>query len=168
MNIEKNFRVNFVLDNGVDKDTLISDFFDTAIEKIDWFRQKALSREQPFSNDKAYLKAISYSEKELVNGKSTAMVEDIENGVKFSFEIKNSRNDFSQVNEEGRRMWLRQHLDDHFIHYAIPSILEKSFNWEKDASEEVCKRFEKLNEAFGKALNGAYNLKTKTFWIDGE
>lgn len=165
----KDFRVNYILaSEGVNQETLVSDFFDTAIENINWFREKTVSRETPFPSDDAYLKALEYTEKELEYGKESSEIVKEGNTIKFSFGIRNSRKDFEIVNEEGRRMWLRQHLDDHFLHYAIPAILEKSFNWKKDADEVTCQRFEKLHEAFEESLKGAYNLKTPTFWIDGE
>jgi hypothetical protein len=166
---KQDFRVNYILPKDlVQKDFLVVDFFDSALNQLEWFRQNTLAREKPFPHDDVYLKAITYTEDELKYAKENALVEDLEDGVQFSFPIRNTRTDFEQKNEEGRRMWLRQHLDDHFLHYAIPAMLENSFDWRDNKDPVACKRFENHKEAFDSSLDGAYNLKTKTFWIDGE
>ena len=163
------FVVHFVLAPPLVRvEALLSDFFDTALAQIAWFRQKTLTRETRLEHDDAYLSALSYSENELIYAKEHAKTQTTERGIVFSFPIRHTRADFEEKNEEGKRMWLRQHLDDHFLHYSVAAMLEQSFNWEGTQDETTCERFKTHHQAFKQALQGGYHLKTPTFWIDGE
>jgi hypothetical protein len=104
----------------------------------------------------------------LAYAQKSAQIEETEEGVKFSFAIQNTSKSFSEINDEGKRAWLRQYLDDHILHYTLPAILEKSFNWDKDMEPADCEKFKKLNQGFKLALDKAYELKSSSFWIDGE
>jgi hypothetical protein len=165
------FRINFVLSPELvlKKESLSSDFFEPGIHQINWFQQKTLNKTEPLSElDKVYINSHEYSKDVLGYAQKSAQTEEIAEGIKFSFSIQNNRKDFAEIDEEGKRGWLRQYLDDHILHYTIPAILEKSFNWDKDTDPADCEKFKKLHEAFKLALEKAYELKSTSFWIDGE
>lgn len=165
------FRINFILSPELvlKKESLSSDFFEPGIEQLNWFQQKTLSKEEPLTDlDKVYIKAHDYSKNVLDHAQKSAQIEETVEGINFSFVIQNNRKDFAEINEEGKRGWLRQYLDDHILHYTIPAMLEKSFNWKNNTDPAECEKFEKLHEAFKLALDKAYELKSPNFWIDGE
>jgi len=165
------FHVNFILSPELvfKKESLSADFFEPGINQLNWFQQNTLNKVEPLSDlDKAYIDGHEYSKNVLKYAKQSAQIEETAEGIKFSFAIKNVSKIFAEINEEGKRVWLRQYLDDHILHYTLPAILEKSFNWEKDIDAADCEKFKKLNQAFKLALGKAYELKTATFWIDGE
>ncbi len=165
----QDFLVHYVFSaEKVDVNTLASDLFDSAIEQIEWFREKDRNREQKLPNSEIYQQALDYSQKELEYGKETSKIVTDGEKVIFSFGIQNKRKDFEYISEDKRRMWLRQHLDDHFLNYMRTSILEKSFDWKEKNDKEMNLKFGKLSEALDEVLDGAYELKTKRFWIEGE
>ena len=46
--------------------------------------------------------------------------------------------------------------------------MKKSFDFKEGSDPVVCQKFKKLSESLDEVLENAYELKTKTFWIDGE
>jgi hypothetical protein len=165
------FRINFILptDLVLNQATLSSDFLGAGIEQVNWFKQNTLDKEEPLTDlDKHYIAAHDDSIKVLENAQQTAQCEQVDTGIKFSFAITNNLDRFAEINEEGKRPWLRQYLDDHILHYTLPSMLEKSFNWKNDVSVEDTKKFKNLHTAFKESLEKAYELKSSRFWIDGE
>lgn len=165
------FRINFILSPEliVKKESLNSDFFEPGIEQLNWFQQNTRNKEEPLTHlDKVYIEAHKYSKNVLEYAQESAQYEETAEGIKFSFAIQNNREDFNEINEEGKRPWLRQYLDDHILHYTLPAILEKSFNWKNNTDPAECEKYKKLHEAFKSALDKAYDLKSPRFWIDGE
>lgn len=165
------FRINFILNPElvVEKEKLSVDFFVPGIQQVEYFKQSTLDKDETLTDlDKHYIAAHDFSKNILEYAQQSSTVEVTPEGIKFSFAIQNNNEDFEEINEEGKRMWLRQFLDDHILHYTLPAMLEKSFNWKQNLSELECEKFKKLHEAFKLALNKAYDLKSSTFYIDGE
>lgn len=166
------FQVNFVLqDVANQKETIIDDFFDSAIEMQEFFKSKVLEREKEnksYSNDKMHLETIEGHIKLLKETKETAKIEVMENNIKFSFDILAESKTFDKINEERMRPWLRQHIDDMFLSSIKTGLLEKSFDWKQGAKTTETKKFNLLFESFEKALDKAYELNSESFWIEGE
>lgn len=165
------FIINFILSPElvVEKEKLSEDFFVPGIEQVDYFKNATLEKNEPLTElDKHYIEAHDYSKEVLQYAQLSSTVELTPDGIKFSFAIKNVSDNFVQKNEQGQRIWLRQYLDDHILHYTLPAMLEKSFNWKKDLTALECEKFEKLHEAFKLALSQAYDNNNKTFNIIGE
>ena len=166
------FQVNCVLqDVANQKETIINDFFDSAVDMQDFFKSKVLEREKEnksYSNDKMHLKSIEGHIKLLKETKETAKIEVVENNIKLSFDVLAKSKSFNKINEEGMRPWLRQHIDDMFLSAIKTGLLEKSFDWKKGAKTTETKKFNLLFEAFEKSLDKAYELSSESFWIEGE
>jgi len=170
MNVSE-FRINFILSPKlvVEKEKLNVDFFLSGIEQINRFQKSTLGKTEVLSDlDKHYIAAHEYSKNVLKYAQNSSLVELTTDGIKFSFGIENTREDFAQINNEGKRMWLRQYLEDHILHYTLPALLEKSFNWKEQLSVTECEKFKKLHEAFELSLDKAYDINNTTFCIDGE
>lgn len=165
------FRVNFNLSKELisNVDTLGNDFFQAGIEQINWFQIKIKNKKDVLNNfDLAYIASNDYSKKVLTYAERSTKIEEKENCINFSFAIKNSEKNFSEINENGKRPWLRQYLDDHILHYSLNALLEKSFNFDNDLDRNACEKFKNMHIAFRNALNNAFSVSSETFWIEGE
>ncbi len=167
MNNTPDFRVHCILQGEHYPEHFISDFFDSAIAQIQWFQNYTRKREVPLPGlDEAYLQVMDQDLERLRYGKESATVESVPEGSDFSFSIRNERKDFALKNEEGLRMWLRQHLDDVFLHYARIGMGQLCFK--AQTPPEVQARLSRHAEVLDEALETAYCLKSPTFWIEGE
>lgn len=153
------FRVNCLLKGDLQQDQIISQFFDSALAQLAWFKDDIKSPE--LALEEVY-QGIDYRMDELRYGKATATVEVREDGILFSFGIRNLRPDFSEKNENGYRPWLRGHLDDAFFHYARLGMREQKHDSELPAEKRA--HISRLLKAVDVALNSA----SRTYWIEGE
>ncbi len=100
---------------------------------------------------------MEYYQKELEYGKETSQIVKDGEKVIFSFGIQNKREDFKIISEDNRKLWLCQHLDDHFLHYMRTAILEKSFDWKENNDKEMNLKFGKLSEELNETLEVLIN-----------
>lgn len=168
-----NYRVNIVFSHKVNPQTLIDDFFDSAIAQVEKLR--AIFEEKvkngvtfPGDNDQ-YLKFSKQNSKNLQTQKLSASVETVENGFKLSFDVPHQEK-FDLIDEEGKRMWLRNYIDATTINYVTTGLSAKIMEYISEHKEKPNETFVPflLSNAFYESLKDSYSKKTETFWIDGE
>lgn len=168
-----NFRVNIVFSNQVNPQTLIDDFFDSAIAQVaklrDIFEGKVKNGANfPIDNDQ-YLTFSKQNSKALQAQKLSASIETVKNGFKLSFDVPH-QDKFDLIDEEGKRMWLRNYIDATTLNYATTGLADKIMEYINEHKEKPDETFVPflLSNAFKEALKDSYSKKTETFWIDGE
>lgn len=149
-------------------ESVINDYFDSALEQIEWFKNKALSRETPYPSDEAYLRSLEQTRKVLEATKMTATATERGNDLLFTFDIPNHAERFNEISQDGRRLWLRQYFEDFIGHYTRTSILDKSFDWREGTDVVVAARMGELHEAFSQAMEYGNDLHSPRFWIEHE
>ena len=149
-------------------ESVINDYFDSALEQIEWFKNKALSRETPYPHDEAYLRSLEQTRKVLEATKMTATAMERGNDLLFTFDIPNHAERFNEISQDGRRLWLRQYFEDFIGHYARSAILDRSFDWREGTDLVVAARMGELHEALNVAMLGGNDLRSPGFWIEHE
>ncbi len=149
-------------------ESVINDYFDSALEQIEWFKNKALSRETPYPHDEAYLRSLEQTRKVLEATKMTATATERGNDLLFTFDIPNHAERFNEISQDGRRLWLRQYFEDFIGHYTRTSILDKSFDWREGNDVVVAARMGELHDALNQAMEQGNDLRSAGFWIEHE
>ena len=170
------FKINYSLPRELcgDLDTLAHRVFKSAKEDLLHLRSLVVSDKTPLTtNDDYYLKASRETEAAMDAFESTAELKVSNTStVVFSFEVLNDSDLYAEVSESGRRLWLRQHIDDNFHHYLLPGLLRKTFKIDFSTnvanSPEDIDSYTALMYAFERALDYSAQQPGGLFWIDGE
>lgn len=156
------FKVCFLFDkNGMSSNNLLDKIFNVTKEQVDFFKNKSEGEIK-----KSYI-AISNDLDSLHN---SAILEEQEEGILLSLEIPNNSEKFNEVSEDGRRLWLRQYIEDVFLKYFRNGLMSKQMEYVKNNLKDVPfdNEFRVLENKLNKVLDGANNKTTKSFWIVGE
>lgn len=156
------FKVCFLFDkNGIQGNKLLDVIFNVTKENVNFFKNR---NEGEMKNQ--YI-ALS---NELDTLHHSAKVVEQDDGFLLSLEIPNNSEKFNEISEDGRRLWLRQHIEDIFLKYFRNGLMFKQMEYVKEHLTDVpsSNEFRMLENALNKALDGANNKSTKMFWIVGE
>lgn len=137
-------------------------FFNTAIENIQFFKKRSANE----NIEKTYEHMLN----ELISIKDTASYEEKNDLFTLSFLVKNDSEKFNEISSDGRRLWLRQHIEDICLRYVFGGLISKQMDYVREHKEDVpdsnkAKTFEK---ALNKAMKDAYNKVGDYCWIEGE
>lgn len=153
----KEFNVVYVLKDLEEfKDSIKDTVFAFINEQINDFTSEEKIKKVSTYEKKFYKKLI----KDVKEIESTVNIELKNNDLYFSFRIQNSNKDFDEISEGGKRLWLRQHINDVFDLYLRNGLVEKTIWDEDDINKNM---YIKIKKSFDETY-----IKSDLFWIDNE
>lgn len=153
-------------------DKVIDLLFDGAYQQVAWFRKASAERvaelaasSQPDivsqATRDAYDAVHVRTQAILIAAKASAYVTSTTTGAELSFDLptpsEQEHPGYHEIAEDGRRLWVRQAFEDHFLNYMHPLKFEQAY---QDA--------EPVHAAFNNVFADANRQDALLFSIDGE